>query len=349
MKNDQQQHVGEGATAIQGAGDVSVVIQQGLGYADVKQIALEVFRANLMEMKGRAVEKARIRGEEITERFVRRLESEHPAGLQQAEEPDFQDAVFSVQKEYAKAGDEELGDLLVNLLVDRTKESSRNLIQLVLNESLRVAPKLTNDQLALLSLVFLLRHVNANPNTVESLVAFLKINLEPLIAGAQNGVSSVSYLGYTGCGIHSSLSGMGLEAVILGEYRGLLGKGIDAERVNAIVPPNLLGLFRPGTNDATKLELAVPNETVLKKVLDAAAVEPEMRVQLQNLFAENPLAAPEVRTWVIEKAPFMDAVFNLWVDDVKRFTLTSVGMAIAHANIRRVTGQAFAPLSIWVK
>lgn len=53
--------------------------------------------------------------------------------------------LFSAQKEHARIGDEDLGDLLVQLLVDRTKVRDRNLVQIALNESLEVAPKLTPD------------------------------------------------------------------------------------------------------------------------------------------------------------------------------------------------------------
>ncbi len=80
-----------------------------------------------------------------------RLHKEYAKGLENAENPDFQRALFTVQKEYALTGDDELGDLLVDLLIDRTKQDNRSLLQIVLNESLSVVPKLTNDQLAALS------------------------------------------------------------------------------------------------------------------------------------------------------------------------------------------------------
>src|SRR5207244_8541795 len=123
--------------------------------AEVRQIALDVFRGNYLSLAGEAVRVARGRAEEVTDAFLRKLQEQNPGGVRQAAEPDFQHAVYTVQKEYARCGDKELGDLLVDLLVDRTKESSRSILQIVLNESLSVAPKLTQAQLAALSLVFL--------------------------------------------------------------------------------------------------------------------------------------------------------------------------------------------------
>ncbi|WP_376778330.1 LPO_1073/Vpar_1526 family protein [Stutzerimonas nitrititolerans] len=44
----------------------------------------------------------------------------------------------------------------------------------------------------------------------------------------------------------------------------------------------------------------------------------------------------------------MESVFDTWSDSpMKSFTMTSVGMAIGHANIKRLVGE-FASLSIWI-
>jgi hypothetical protein len=44
----------------------------------------------------------------------------------------------------------------------------------------------------------------------------------------------------------------------------------------------------------------------------------------------------------------MENVFDTWSDSqMKNFTLTSVGIAIGHANIKRLVGE-FANLSIWI-
>jgi hypothetical protein len=56
----------------------------------------------------------------------------------------------------------------------------------------------------------------------------------------------------------------------------------------------------------------------------------------------------EIRDKCIEIRPYMNDLFTIWSDSpMKNFTLTSVGMAIAHANIKRLVGE-FANLSIWI-
>ena len=135
LNKDQKQNIAQGSTAIQAGGNVTIT-KTGLTYAEVRDVALDVFRANFYELAGVAKETAKARAEEITEEFLSKLQKEHPAGLEKSNDPDFQYALFTVQKEYARNGDKDLGDLLVDLLVDRSKQEQRDILQIVLNESL---------------------------------------------------------------------------------------------------------------------------------------------------------------------------------------------------------------------
>ena len=116
LNKDQSQDVGGGATAIQAGGSVTVV-NVGVTASEARQIALDVAKATFYELTGAAKETASIRVEEITEQVIKKLETDYPEGLQKAKDPDFQYALYTVQKEYARNGDKDLGDLLVDLLV----------------------------------------------------------------------------------------------------------------------------------------------------------------------------------------------------------------------------------------
>ena len=157
LSKDQEQSVTEGSTAIQAGGNITI-LNNGLTYDEVKTVALDVFKANFYELAGDAKEIAKTRAEEITEEFLSKLQKENPTGFKKSGDPDFQYALYTVQKEYARNGDKELGDLLVDLLVDRSKQEQRDILQIVLNESLSTAPKLTENQLAVLAMIFLFKH-----------------------------------------------------------------------------------------------------------------------------------------------------------------------------------------------
>ena len=114
LSRNQEQTAANGGTAIQAGRDVTIT-SEGLSYREVRDVALDVFRANFCKLAGLAKDIARARAEEITEEFLSRLQEEYPTGLQKAHDPDFQYALFTIQREYARNGDRELGDLLVDL------------------------------------------------------------------------------------------------------------------------------------------------------------------------------------------------------------------------------------------
>jgi hypothetical protein len=192
----------------QKAGDNSInaqiktlTINQGATISEVRELALDVFKANFFELQGFAKEIARQRAEEITEKYLKELEINYRDGLNQSQDPDFQYALFTVQKEYARCGDSELGDLLVDLLVDRTKQSSRSILQIVLNESLLVAPKLTADQIACLSLIFCCRYTKHNSiNSLPSFWTYLDTYIKPFWEIINNKDSCYQHLEYSGTG-----------------------------------------------------------------------------------------------------------------------------------------------------
>ncbi len=153
MISKQEQTSGDNSYNIQ-ARDVSI----GISYSDAKLIAEDVFNANFYKLAGVAQETARKRADELLNNFLKGVSQQRPEALEGMSDPDLQFAVFTAQREYARSGDKELGDVLVDILIDRAGQSERSLLQIVLNESLTIAPKLTAEQFDVLSLIFLLRY-----------------------------------------------------------------------------------------------------------------------------------------------------------------------------------------------
>ena len=280
--NKQSQKSGNNSTNVQAG---NIIVHQGLTYSEVKKIALDVFKANFYELVAKAQETAKQRAEEITEDFLQKLQKENPNGFLKSEDPDFQYALFTVQKEYARNGDKELGDLLVDLLVDRSKQEQRNILQIVLNESLHVAPKLTSDQLSSLAVIFLLRYTaNKQINDHVNLGKYLDRYLEPFVKNISKSESCYQHLEYSGC----------------------------------------------GSVDVTRLLL-----------------EESLQRNYQSLF--NKMNNVEIQEKCIEIRPYMKQVFDTWSkSSMKNFKLTSVGIAIGHANIKRLCGE-YGDLSTWIK
>lgn len=158
MINDQLQRQSSGDGSVQYQASNDIIIQHGPNYREIKEIAMDVFRANFFELSGMAKQLANDRASQITDTLLYKL-LQVSDGYQFSGDPDFQYSIYLVQREYARTGDENLGDLLTDILVDRSKHNNRSILQIVLNESLLVAPKLTSIQINTLSLIQLLSNM----------------------------------------------------------------------------------------------------------------------------------------------------------------------------------------------
>jgi len=347
--NDQTQSAADGSTALQAGRDI--LVHQGMTYQDVRQVAHDLFESNFYRLAAVAREEAAQRAEYITERFLEKLDKEHPEGLQQANDPGFQHALFTVQKEHAKAGDEDLGDLLVDLLVDRSKQVQRGLLQLVLDESLQTAPKLTEGQLSVLAVTFLLRYTkNSSVLNHTTLGEYLDRHVLPFAGKLAVSEASFTHLEFTGCGSTTVLVDYHIEEALLGNYTALFFKGLTHLEASSL---NLSGgldsrVFMPCMNDPTKLQVRVLSVDGLDSVLGAQGVSKEDIDKVRPLYESNLLTPSEVKEKVLEIRPAMASIFEQWSSSgMKSLSLTSVGRAIGHANVKRLVG-AFGKLEIWI-
>jgi len=345
MGRRQSQESGDNSVNLQGR-DITV----GLSYFDARQVAMDVFEANFLRLRDVAAEVARKRAESLLDDYLKEMAKEGQAEIPEAESPDLQYAVFSAQKEYARTGDEDLGELLVQLLVDRTKERDRNLVQIVLNESLAVAPKLTPDQLDALSLIFLLKYtVHEGLNSLVSLDWYLDKYILPFVPGASRKQSAYQHLEFAGCGT-VSIGEVKSEQAFLNGYPGLLCEGFTEEELQTVelTPEERSQLITRCVHNDSLLQVSVLNDKALDSACAQFRVDHEKAQKLKELQASKLMPPPKVREYFVGVQPQMTQFFEVWDDTpMKNMTLTSVGIAIAHANIQKRTGETF-DLSIWM-
>ncbi len=347
LNKDQEQNVAERSTAIQAGRDVTVI---GLTYSEVRNVALDVFKANFYELAGEAKEIAKSRAEEITEAFLSKLQQENPDGFKKSDDPDFQYALFTIQKEYARNGDKELGDLLVDLLVDRSKQEQRDILQIVLNESLLTAPKLTESQLAILAMIFLFRYTQSfEVGNHQMFAEYLDRYVAPFASKLVKNLASYQHLEFSGSGA-IGLGGSSLEGILGMTYHGLFLKGFEEKEI--IDRSISIGLdqryFVKCLNDRSKLQVCAIDKKLLEEALEKDVILAEDRAQIHALFDLGKMSDSEIKEKCIEIRPYMSTLFETWSDSaMNKFTLTSVGIAIGHANIKRLVGE-LANLSIWI-
>lgn len=352
MINDQiqKQEGGDRSTNLQGQ---SIIINQGISYSDAKEIALDVYKSNFLQLSQDAAHIARARAEEITDKFLEKLQKENESALDSMKEPSMQAALYEAQKQYAKTGDKDLEDLLVDILVERASTPVRNIHQIVLDESLSVAPKLTPEQMDALTLNFLISKTqNSSLVSLENLRNYLSTHLIPFVDGLSEESSCYEHLEYAGC---ASLMHMGgilqIEEIFQKQYGGLFSKGFEQEKFETDIGEisAYAKLLTHCLHNTNLLQINAVNEDVIKNTCSTQGINEETQSKIINIFNQTSFSTSEIKDYIIEKAPETKKLFDLWKSSpLSKFALTTVGIAIAQANFRRKTGIKLN-LSIWVK
>lgn len=349
MINDKinKQEGGENSTNLQGQ---NIVINQGITYQDAKNIALDVFKSNYLELSTKAADTAKQRAEELVDDFLTEVQKRNPESISSMENPGMQYAIFTAQKEYAKTGDKDLSDMLVDILVDRAAQQERNLKQIVLDESLSIVPKLTLSQLDTLTIIFILKYSrNHNVGNLLQLKKYLDDYIAPFTQLLSKENSLYQHLEFAGCG-SISLGSAQIESILLTTYKGLFCKGFTKEQIESTIPlENIKSLIVPCLQDTTKLQLAAIDEDVLEQKATALGLALDQINLLKPFLNNYQMGADEVKTFLKKQGDFIDVLFDIWDNSpLQNMTLTSVGIAVATANLRRKTGIS-VDLGIWIK
>jgi len=350
MINDKvfKQEGGDNSTNLQGQ---TIVINNGITYEDAKGIALDVFKSNYLELSTKAADTAKQRAEELVDDFLQQIAMRKPEAINTMEDPGMQYAIFSAQKEYAKTGDKNLSDMLVDILVDRASIPERNLKQIVLDESLQIAPKLTISQIDTITLIFILKYTQNNGiNNLPALNSYLLQYLYPFIHTLSKENSLYQHIEYTGCGT-VSLGESKIETLFLNKYKGLFVKGFTIEELKISIDDyeRYSEIFTTCLHDNSRLQINAMSEEVLEENLRGNNIDENKRAKFKSLFNQYLMSQDEVKNYLEKQVDFMNKLFDFWDNSsMKNLTLTSVGIAIATANLRRKTGIS-VNLDIWIK
>ncbi|MGR5392145.1 hypothetical protein FB443_1011024 [Vibrio crassostreae] len=354
MINDhiQKQQGGDHSTNVQAE---SVTIN-GISYSDARTIALDVYKANFLELSQSAAQLARARAEELTDSFLSKLKEEHESAISELQQPAMQAALYEAQKQYAKTGDADLEGMLVDILVQRASTPERNTKQIVLDEALEVVSKLTPDQLDMLSMNFALTRLSRGGVTSQNaLVDFFTNELLKFGNGQNPHQSWVEHLAYSGCVTLMDASWYKeIPELILGKYPAMFQKGFDEEQFVASIGDSsekYKSLLKHSYHTVSLLEFNLLTEGALGEKAAELGFEEQEVSKLKSLFTSNLMNKDEVKDWLVEKVPGLTDLINNWGGEDSRLSkmqLTTVGIALAQANYTRKVNIKF-DLGIWVK
>jgi hypothetical protein len=236
MKNNKQEiTAGDSSTNIQGY--TVTVNQTGLTYSDVKGIAIDVFKANFLELSEVAKATALKRAEELVNNFLRKIENEAPDLANKVQYPDVQFALIKAQSYYARNGQKETLELLTTLLKARFESKETSFKSIVINESIDALSKLTLNHIRFVSVLFLVK--NCKLANVRLLIENINKLYPADITNIKKDISFFEHLMFAGITTNdvSTLSHQNLEYLIRINYADELVEKIHGNTLDILEPP----------------------------------------------------------------------------------------------------------------
>jgi hypothetical protein len=349
---DQEQKSGDNSTNLQAGRDIVV---HGLTYTETKDLvkteAQEVFKQNSLVLANEAYNLVLSRSEELLDSFLKKLEAKKPEAIEAMRDPGMQYSLFNAQKEYSKTGDKDLADLLEDILVERAQNPKRDLMQIVLDECVSVAPKLTPDQFDALSLIFILRYsMNHGVVNQKALIQYAVLHLLPFQAGIREEQSRYQHLEFSGCG-SLGISSVSIEHAFRQNYMILFSKGFTIEEYEQRVSDDekFKKYIAPCQQDKTKFQINIINQEQVKVIGKTDNLTEDEVAKINGIYNTSTMNDQEVKEYLIKLFPPFEKLIEDWnKSSIKNMTLTSVGIAIGQANITRKTKQPY-DLKIWIK
>lgn len=347
LGKNQTQEAADGAIAIQAARDV--VMHVGVTAEEVRALASDTFKADFVKMLGMAETIAEARANKVLDAFIERVERVNPSALRQANDPDFRYTLYTAQKTAARTSDSGLHDLLVELLVQRTLGAPRSLLQLVLNESLEVVQRISTSQINALTLAFIVHHLRfRSVASFDTLLKTMDIYVQPLLSDIGASKASLSHLQYAGCGTISDTITWPMDNALLRSYPGAFQEGAsEADAGVKVLSSAARRLLVPCEHDPRRVQVLSGTLEMLHDLCKQHQLDERDTRMLQAIFQSRRIDIRKIRSICIAGRSYFATLFDAWDQTgLASFSPTSVGIAIAHANLSKY-GE-IGPLSNWI-
>ena len=235
-------------------------------------------------------------------------------------------------------------------MVDRSKEDERSLLQIVLNESLTIAPKLNATQLDIIACSFNIAYtLNLTLTTRAEFCDYLNNGILVFADAVSEKHTNYKHLEYVGCAAIRAGS-RNIVQILRDNYKAFFSKGFELRLLDEIAREyrqirnvvirclNNKYLFQAGGMTDATIKVMCAEQSIPQIHIDSL-------IQIIDQSMMNIQEAEEHLNSLCPKfASFLEATKK---SQFISLDLTSVGIAIAHAHSRR-NGGFDADLSIWI-
>lgn len=352
MLGGQKQNATEGSTAIQATGDVT--FNGGLSTGQMVEI-LSALSAHVETLGNVAKAQIEDRLKTFEVGVLERFATDRTTRSEAFREPDFLAATLDAQKAFARSGDEGLREVLTDLVAQRSKIAERSRLSLTLNDAIAKVGSIPESDLNALSMIFTFQNVQNNGLVnIQQLAEFLSSVCLPLLDNISTSDSAANYLAAHGCLIPPSGIAVqtGALEILSQRYGAIITKGVSEDdfRDKFADYDHLLlkGLIvnSPYGNGQKVFAVGGPQ---LETILPQVGIYGEYSERYKELSSGSQPSEDEFQGVMNAHLPRISAIIDTYnKPTIKDSRLTSIGIALAHANLAKGPLRD-VDLSIWIK
>lgn len=339
-----KQESGDNSQNIQIAGDVNY----GITAADALAISRDVVKQELAMYTSEAFSIAEERFKKIANKVVDRINIENPRLFPKFKDPAIQIALNETYNKYIETGDDELGDNLINMLIDRLEIENRNTKQFIIDDARIILPKLSIANLSFLALqVFSLLSIPTNSKN-EYKTAIEK--LRKITEGAATiSILDIMYLKQAGCamGVPMIHVNNNIAESLLNTYEYYFSSGITLDAFNELAAKYQLNHIDSFGNLISLTDM-LPNNFVGLNFSSRRRFEdfflannlPEIKTFFEEFISlQNKANINDVKAFHLSIDPKWASIFTLWGKDIiKTLSIMPVGLYIGSIYLERAIG-----------
>lgn len=325
-----------------------VEIYGGLNEQQVRDLVKVEVQELYITLTGKALEEANNRVRALENKFIQIIKK-HPERIAQLNDTEVLCCLRGAQKGFAVHGNKNiknLDDQLILLLLERMGCNNNSLKNLILQQSIEKVSLLTQEQLDLLTLIFLLYRTIVLTADINEFKSFLNNTVKPFLPEKSNYELALSHLQYLGCLNKTALgSAVNPSEKLKKEHSIFFMKGFELDSFpNDIrdIPNILLGCF----NNKDLYQINVIN----KQKLEEKFKNHEFYNRLISLHDSKIMNKDEARDFLISLCKDLEGLFNKWDKSYLKSCadLTSVGRCLALSNLHKNGFRNF-DFDVWIK
>lgn len=352
MLGGQKQNATEGSTAIQATGNVTV--NGGLSPGQMVEI-LSALSAHVETLGNVAKAQIEDRLKTFEASVLERFATDGTTRSEAFRDPDFLAATLDAQKAFARSGDEGLREVLTDLVAQRSKIAERSRLSLTVNDAIAKVGSIPQSDLNTLSMIFTFQNVQNNGLVdIQHLAYFFSSVCLPLLDNISTSESAANYLAAHGCIIPPS--GIAVQTEALGilsqRYGAIIAKGVSEDDLrDKFADYDLLqqkGLIvdSPYGNGQKVFAVSGPQ---LETILPQFGIYGEYSERYKELTSGSQPSGDELQGVMNAHLPRISEIMETYnKPTIKNSRLTSIGIALAHANLAKGPLRD-VDLSIWIK